>query len=314
MDPLSLSIVIPVYNEEEILKRSFEKLLEVSNQIIQQVTFIFVNDGSTDRSLEILESLELDCRTSKVKVKVLNFTRNFGHSAAIIAGLEHADSDLVAIIDADLQDPPECIPKMIERLVHLKADVVYGQRIQRDGETWFKLFSAWLFYRFFNLVVGVKVPNDTGDFRVMTREVTQSVLKFKEHDIFLRGLVAWVGYKQVAFPYHRNERELGSTKYNTFAMLRFAVFAITSFSRKPLYFSFLLGMMGIIASFLLLIYVLYGVVQGRTIQGWASLLITFIFFQSVLLVIIGVHGVYISKVYTESTNRPRYLLRRKWSD
>lgn len=311
MKYLSLSIVIPVYNEEEILSKSFLKLVEVSNYLGQQVVLIFVNDGSTDRSLEILQSLQQSCDCSKAIVKILDFTRNFGHSAAIMAGLDHVDTDLVAIIDADLQDPPECIPKMIEHLVLHNADVVYGQRVQRNGETWFKLLTAWLFYRFFNLIVGVKVPNDTGDFRVMTREVTQSIVKFKEHDIFLRGLVAWVGYKQLAFPYQRNERALGRTKYNTFKMLRFAAYAITSFSRKPLYFSFLLGILGISFSFLLVAYVLYGVIRGHTIQGWASVLITLIFFQSILLIIIGIHGIYIAKMYTESTNRPRYLLRTK---
>ncbi len=309
-----LSIVIPVYNEAEAIEVTTKRLLSVANQIrnecsINKVQLVFVDDGSADRSADILKSL---AKTSgETQIKILQFSRNFGHSAAVFAGLEHADGDLFAIIDADLQDPPELLIPMIQALTNNKYDVVYGQRRVRQGESLFKKFTAWVFYRLINMLSGTEIPRDTGDFRVMTQEVREVVLSLKEREPFLRGLVAWVGFKQLAFPYDRQPRLLGETKYPFKKMLRFAVQAIMSFSSFPLKLSIYVGILGIILSSVISVYAIMIWFDGRAIPGWTSLIIGFTYGQSITFFLIGVMGLYLGRVHTALQDRPRYILRKE---
>jgi dolichol-phosphate mannosyltransferase len=240
---------------------------------------------------------------------VLRFSRNFGHSAAVFAGLSRVSGDLVAIIDADLQDPPELLSPMIQTLDKTGADVVYGQRSERKGESFLKRVTAWMFYRFLNLLSGVEIPRDTGDFRVMTREVSDAVSSLTEREPFLRGLVAWVGFKQVAFPYERQRREHGTTKYPLRKMIHFASHAIISFSLLPLRLAVYAGLLGMSCSLCLSVYALYLHAQGNTVPGWASIIVGFTFGQSTTLLVIGIIGIYLGRVHSSLQLRPRYILR-----
>lgn len=307
----TLSIVVPVFNEEETLPHTFEKLVALQKDLRQKLEIIFVNDGSRDRSQERIEALIPQYQSSGLRLCFVQLSRNFGHSSAVLAGLHHAKSDLVAIIDADLQDPPSLIPKMIETLTTENLDVVYGQRLQRKQEGPFKRLTAWGFYRLANYLTEVEIPKDTGDFRVMTRSVRDSVLECREHDPFMRGLVAWVGFKQKPYPYIREGRQFGETKYPFKKMLRFATLAIMSFSSKPLQISLYLGVLGIGASALIASWVLLRWFQGQVVPGWSSLLLVVVSTQSILFALLGVQGIYLGRVYTEVLGRPRFLIHRR---
>jgi len=241
---MKLSIVVPVFNEEQTLSYSFERLNKVAEDLrprYDAIELVFVNDGSRDKTATIMRAL----KSAVADIRVLHFSRNFGHSAAVFAGLEASNGDHVAIIDADLQDPPEIIGQMLEGL-NTGADVVYGQRIERKDETWFKKTTAWAFYRLLDRLAGTDIPKDAGDFRVMTREVVDAVLSCHESDPFLRGLVAWVGFEQRPFPYSRDGRKYGTTKYPFSKMLKFGLTAIVNFSEAPLRAAFYFGAAGLV--------------------------------------------------------------------
>lgn len=308
-----LSVVIPVYNEEEIISLTFQKLLELKKDMLDidlsSIQLIFIDDGSDDCTYERLcKEKEVVSNQSWVEVMVVKFSRNFGHSPAVLAGLHKANGDIVAIIDADLQDPPELIPKMIAKL-YQGWDVVYGRRTLRKGETISKRITAWTFYRLLNFLSGVDIPKDSGDFRVMTRQVVEAIKSCDECDPFLRGIVAWVGFNQVDYLYVRNERVLGESKYGFSKMIKFATAAIVSFSSLPLRLAAYIGIAGIVTTTLLCIFALYVKVGGDAVPGWASLVFGFAFGQSITFVIIGIIGTYIGRIHKELQKRPQYIIR-----
>jgi len=308
----TLSIVVPLYNEEETLAYTHQRLarLCLSEKLsdICKIEIIYVDDGSEDSSPEILKAI-INSNTPALEARHIRFSRNFGHSAAVFAGLEFAKGDVIAIIDADLQDPPELIPLMYEQLCK-GADVIYGQRITRESETPIKRLTAWLFYRVLALLTGVNIPKDTGDFRIMVREVAEAVLSCKEHEPFLRGLVAWVGYRQRAFQYTREGRKYGTTKYPFKKMFRFAALALVSFSSLPLRLALYTGALGLILSLVFFLWAIFERVHGQTVPGWASLFVAFTFGHSMTLMLVGIVGIYIGRLHTETQGRPRYIVRR----
>ncbi len=299
-----ISIVAPVYNEEVILPELHRRLTIVMKEAGEPYELILINDGSHDRSLEIMRELhEQDPR-----VKVINFSRNFGHQVAITAGTDYARGDAVIIIDADLQDPPEVILQMIERWRE-GYDVVYAVRSEREGETWFKEITASIFYRLISSITNVDIPIDTGDFRLMDRRVVDAMRQMREQHRFMRGLSSWVGFRQTGVEYVRRERYAGETKYPFRKMLKFAVDGITSFSYLPLqlatYFGFFtagLSLVGIIVTIVLRL-------SGSTaFFGQASTLVSVLFLGGVQLIFLGIIGEYLGRVYDEVKGRPLYIV------
>lgn len=300
----SFSLVIPVYNERDTLpylraqlKRWLPSLGTVPTEIL------LVDDGSTDDSLSILSRWA----TEDDRIKVISFSRNFGHQAAVSAGLKHASGDAVVIIDADLQDPLDVIHDMIARYEE-GYDVAYGQRTARYGETRFKLTTAWLFYRLMRLWVHKNLPVDTGDFRLISRKCVDCINAMPEAHRFLRGMVAWAGFPQVAVPYTRAERRFGKTKYPLCKMLRFAWVAITSFSTIPLK---IVTAAGGVFSFIGLavgIYALASHVIGHTVPGWTSLMGFNALMGGLVLMGLGLIGEYVGKIYEEVKGRPLYVV------
>lgn len=310
-----LSVVVPVFNEAETLPHTVSKLYELRVQIglevISEIEYIYVDDGSSDGSSIILRDLAKKIRQPHTKMVVLKLSRNFGHSAAVLAGLESATGEYISIIDADLQDPPHLIPEMLKELTSGNWDVIYGQRLKRNGEGFFKLFTAWLFYRLLGVLTGVDIPRDSGDFRVITKEVKDAVLSCGDQEPFLRGLVAWVGFRQKSFGYIREERKYGTSKYPFRKMLRFAIMAIVSFSSFPLLLAIYIGLVGLAFTVLVMLYAIYIRISGEAVPGWASLLVGYSFGQSLTLLLVGVVGLYISKIHRQVQNRPRYILAQK---
>jgi dolichol-phosphate mannosyltransferase len=306
-----LSIVVPVFNEEECIESSFDRLTaSIQNSALNSkvIEFVFVNDGSKDKTPEILDSFKARS-DSKVSYKVLHFSRNFGHSSAVLAGLEASTGKLVAIIDADMQDPPELIPDMVKKIDE-GFDVVYGLRLSREGETFVKKMTAWFFYRVINTLASIDIPKDAGDFRVITREVVDAVLSCHDQAPFVRGLVAWVGFKQFPFGYHREERKLGTTKYPLKKMIKFAWQAISSFSNTPLLFITYLGLGMTFISLLIGFWALKQYVNGEVIPGWTSLLLGFLAGNAVTLLMLGIMGLYLGKIIDQVRGRPRYIIKK----
>ena len=307
----TLSLIVPVYNEEETLPFTHERLVALSKApgMSVRLQIVYVDDGSKDGGPMILERLALAV-SERVEIRVVHFARNFGHSAAVTAGLAESTGDMIGIIDADLQDPPELIPEMVA-LIEQGWDVVYGQRTARRGETIFKRFTAWSFYRILDVLTGVKIPRDTGDFRVITREVRDALLECHDQEPFLRGLVAWVGFQQKALPYVRDARRYGSTKYPFRKMLRFASNAVLSFSSAPLRVAIHLGVVGLVLSLLIGAWALWTKLSGRAVSGWTSMLDGMLVGQSFILLCIGFIGSYTSRIYTQVQGRPRYIVRQR---
>ncbi|WP_231584122.1 glycosyltransferase family 2 protein [Domibacillus indicus] len=304
-EEMKYSIIIPVYNEELVLRETYSRVKAVMEKTDGPYELLFVNDGSRDATIDILRELAVQDR----HVKYLDFSRNFGHQIAITAGMDYAAGSAVVIIDADLQDPPELILDMIEKWKE-GYEVVYAKRTKRKGETFFKKQTAKLFYRLLRASTDIDIPLDTGDFRLIDRKVCDQLKNMKEQSRFVRGLVSWVGFKQTAVEYERDERLAGETKYPLKKMLKFSMDGITSFSYKPLKLASLLGMMLSAASALAIIIVLYQrLFTDSTIPGWSSLLLTMLFFNGVMLIMLGVIGEYIGRIYDEAKNRPLYILR-----
>lgn len=301
------SIVIPIFNEELVIPELYSRLKLVMNNTGNEYELIFINDGSRDSSCHLIREI---CKKDN-RVKLLDFSRNFGHQVAISAGLDFAKGDAVVIIDADLQDPPELILKMIKKWEE-GYEVVYGKRLVRKGETLFKKFTAYIFYRFLKNMTDCDIPVDTGDFRLIDRKVCDSVLKLSEKSRYMRGLISWIGFKQTFIEYVREERFAGETRYSLRKMIRFALDAVASFSYKPLilasYFGFFLS--GV--SFLYLLIVIYQkLFTNNTIVGWTSVIAISLFFNGIILIILGIMGEYIGRIYEETKNRPLYILREK---
>jgi len=301
------SIIIPVYNEEAVIHETYRRLTKVMQSIAEPYELLFVNDGSGDRTAEIIEGFAGNDKC----VKLLDFSRNFGHQIAITAGMDYARGDAVVIIDADLQDPPELILQMIEKWKE-GYEVVYAKRSKRKGETLFKKWTASLFYRTLRLLTEVNIPLDTGDFRLMDRKVCDAMKSIHEKNRFVRGLISWVGFRHTAIEYVREERFAGETKYPIKKMLRFAMDGITSFSYKPLKLATYLGFVISFVSFVYLIISLgLKLFTTSTIAGWASLIACLLLLNGVILILLGILGEYVGRIYDETKNRPLYILRNK---
>jgi dolichol-phosphate mannosyltransferase len=304
--PILLSVIVPCLNEEEALRCTQVRLSSVLEQIPTNFEIIYVDDGSTDATPEVLRELQ----SYDSRVRVVRFSRNFGHQMAITAGLEHAAGDAVVIIDADLQDPPETIMDFFRKWQE-GYDVVYGVRTEREGETAFKLWTAKLFYRFMTRLSDTPIPLDTGDFRLMDRRVLNVLLGMPERDRFVRGMVSWLGFSQVAVPYRREARVAGVTKFSFFKMLRFALDGIFSFSIVPLrvatWTGFITSFLAILGIVLVSLEHFLGV-EGL-VKGWTSTMFAVLFIGGVQLICMGIIGEYIGRIYGESKHRPLYVVR-----
>lgn len=299
------SIIVPMYNEEEVIEHTYERLKLVMDNADESYELIFVNDGSKDRTVELVSMI---CDFDP-NVRLINFSRNFGHQIAISAGMDYAKGDAIVVIDADLQDPPEVIIDMIAKWKE-GFEVVYGKRLKRKGETAFKKLTAKIFYRILRGLTNVDIPVDTGDFRLIDRKVCDVLRGLKEKNRFVRGLVSWIGFRQTMVEYEREERFAGETKYPLKKMIAFAIDGITSFSYKPLKIATYIGFALSLTSFLYLIVVIFQrLFTGSTIAGWASIVAVNLFFNGIILTLLGIIGEYIGRIYDESKNRPLYIVR-----
>lgn len=304
-----ISIVIPMYCEEEVVQECYNRIIEVFKSIENyEYELVCVDDGSKDKTLEILNSIA----EKDKNVKIISFSRNFGHQCAVTAGLRYASGDAVVIIDADLQDPPELIPKMI-KMWEQGSDVIYGKRKTREGESKFKLLTAKIFYKTLNALSDVDIPKDTGDFRLVDKKIVDVINSLPEHNKFLRGLFSWVGFEQEALEYERKERFAGKTKYPFRKMIRLASDGIISFSTKPLKSVGGLGIFSIIISFIILIYSILSFIfkWNSLTPGWTSIMITITFFSGIILLSLWMIGEYIARIYDESKGRPQYIISKK---
>ncbi|NLU36730.1 MAG: glycosyltransferase family 2 protein [Clostridiales bacterium] len=306
MNHIVCSVVVPMYNEEEVIGETYRRLKEVMDETGEAYELIFVNDGSRDRSAEIITELALKDKN----IRLIDLSRNFGHQIAVTAGLDYAQGQAVVIIDADLQDPPEVIPRMLEKWRE-GYDVVYGKRLKREGETFFKKFTAYLFYRILAALTDGNIPKDTGDFRLIDRKVCDVMKNMNEKNRFLRGMINWVGFRQTAVEYIREERWAGETKYPLKKMLKLASDGILSFSYKPLKLATYMGFLLSVSGFLYLIYVLYQkLFTDKTITGWASIIAVNLVFNGITLLILGILGEYVGRIYEEVKNRPLYIVKK----
>ena len=300
-----ISLIVPVYYEEEVLPIAYPRMKAVMEQTNYDYEIIFVNDGSRDGTMRVLRKIATEDR----KVKVLSFSRNFGHQLAVTAGMDEGTGDALVIIDADLQDPPELIPDMV-KLWEQGADIVYGKRQKREGETFFKKFTAACYYRLLTAMSAYPIPLDTGDFRLISRNVADVFLNMREHDRFLRGMSAWMGFESVPLEYVRQERAAGKTKYTLKKMLKLAFDGITGFSTKPLTMPLFFG----------------GAVTGLALLGFLAVLICactvgaaawlwglcgVVLLEGIILLFMGVQGAYMGRIFEESKKRPLYIVAEK---
>ena len=304
-----VSVVIPMYYEEEVANECYNRLSGVLKKIENyEYEIIFVNDGSKDKTLEILETIAKEDKN----VKIISFSRNFGHQCAVTAGLQYVTGDAIVIIDADLQDPPELIPDML-KLWEEGNEVIYGKRKTREGESKFKLLTAKMFYKTLNALSDVEIPKDTGDFRLVDKKVVDVVNSMPEHNKFLRGLFSWVGFEQKAFEYERKERFAGKTKYPLKKMLKLASDGIIGFSTKPLKLVGGLGIFSIALSFMILIYAILSFIfkWNNLTPGWTSIMVTVTFLSGTILISLWMIGEYMARIYDECKARPQYIIKKK---
>ncbi len=300
-----LSVVVPVFNEQEVLREFYQRTATVLSGIDASAEIIFINDGSSDYSLTVLQDLQAE----DSRVAIVDLSRNFGKEIAMTAGLDHACGDAVIIIDADLQDPPELIPEMIEAWRH-GFDVVYAQRRSRAGESAFKKATASLFYRLMQKISRVQIPVDTGDFRLLSRRAVEALSGLRERHRFMKGLFSWIGYPQKAIAYDRDARHDGISKWNYLALWNFAIDGITSFSTLPLRVATYIGTLTALGAFL---YGLFIIIQtlffGNPVAGYPSLLVVVLFLGGIQLMALGVIGEYLGRMFDETKGRPLYLLK-----
>ncbi|MGK7941881.1 MAG: glycosyltransferase family 2 protein [Crocosphaera sp.] len=302
-----ISIVVPCYNEQEVIQETHKRLVSVLAQLTPQFEIIYIDDGSQDQTADHLRQIQ----QQEQQVKIVLLSRNFGHQMAVTAGLDHVSGDAVVLIDADLQDPPEVIEDMVKRWCE-GYDVAYGVRTDRQGETPFKLWSAKAFYRIMNQLSDVAIPLDTGDFRLMDRRVVEALKIMPERDRFLRGMVSWVGFRQIAVPYQRSPRFAGVSKYPLFKMIRFAVDGILSFSLVPLRVATWAGLLTVAFSFIGILYALFvRLFTLSWVPGWTISFIAILFIGGIQLIFLGVIGEYIGRIYREDKRRPLYLVRER---
>jgi dolichol-phosphate mannosyltransferase len=299
-----LSVVIPIYNEQKSIPELYDRLIKSIGEICEEYEIIFINDGSSDGSLSELIALS----RKDERVFYINFSRNFGHQIAVSAGLDACRGEAVVIMDGDLQDPPELIVDLF--MEYRKGnEVVYAKRRQRKGESAFKKVTAKLFYRILKKITSINIPLDTGDFRLIDRKVVENLKKMPEQSKFLRGQIAWLGFRHAEVLFDRDERKHGKTAYSTSKMIQFALDGITGFSEKPLQLVTKLGIYISIISFLIILYAIHShFILGRTITGWTSLIISSMFIGGVQLISIGIIGEYVGRINKNILNRPLYVV------
>ncbi|MDD4590892.1 MAG: glycosyltransferase family 2 protein [Parabacteroides sp.] len=304
-----LAVIVPCYNEELVIAESYRRTKAVMEKLSILTEIIYINDGSRDKTRDILNEIA----SKDPHVKVIHFSRNFGHQPAVTAGINNCDADLAVIMDADMQDPPELIPDILELQEREQANVVYCVRKSRSGESVFKRLTAKMFYRFLNNMSEVQFPVDTGDFRMVDRKIMDQFDRFQERGKYIRGLISWLGYKQVPFYYEREARIAGETKYPISKMLKFASTAMLYFSKKPLRIVVGLGFIAVVLGLLLALYFAVGKIYGfsNAETGWTSIMTTVIFFGGVQLLTVGVLGQYIGVLFDEIKARPEYVIDEK---
>lgn len=299
------SIVIPVLNEEKVLNELYQILTKVMTDIGESYEIIFINDGSTDNSLKIMKQLQ----THDKRIKIIDFSRNFGHQIAITAGIDFTSGDAVITIDADLQDPPEVIPDLIKKWKE-GYEVIYGIREKRKGENFFKKISTLIFYRLINKMTMINMPPDSGDFRLIDKKVVNNLKNIRENNRYVRGLTYWIGFKQIGVPYERDKRFAGKSKYPIKKLFKLAYDAIFSFSNFPLKIA---TYFGFIVSFLSFLYLIYALIiklfTNSVIHGWTSLMISILFLGGVQLICLGIIGEYIARINDEVKKRPLYIIK-----
>ena len=301
----ALSIVVPCFNEEACLRALHERLSSAARAAVgDDYEIVLVNDGSKDDSWRIMRELS----GGDPHLLAVNLSRNHGHQLALTAGLDLCRGDKIFIVDADLQDPPELLGPMLERMEQDSADVVYGVRRSRAGETAFKRATAHGFYRLLSRATDVNIPLDAGDFRLMSRRALDALLAMPEQARFIRGMVAWIGFRQVPFAYDRAERHAGETKYPLSKMLRFAFDALTGFSSAPLKLASHAGLLLSLGSLLIIAYIAYAWLAGRSIQGWTSLMLVVVILGAVQMFVLALMGEYIGRLYNEAKDRPLYIV------
>jgi polyisoprenyl-phosphate glycosyltransferase len=302
---MMLSIVVPCFNEEECLGALHERLVAAARKAVgQDYEIVLVNDGSRDSSWSMMQRLA----AADPHLVAINLSRNHGHQLALTAGLDLCRGDVILVIDADLQDPPELLSDMLQTMRKDQADVVYGVRRSRAGETPFKRATAHGFYRLLSRATEVDIPLDAGDFRLITRRALDALLAMPEQARFIRGMVAWIGFRQVAFPYDRQERLAGDTKYPLSKMISFALDALTGFSSAPLKLASHAGLWLSVGSVLLILYIAYAWAAGQNIQGWTSLMLVVVVLGAVQMFVLALQGEYIGRLYNEAKRRPLYIV------
>ena len=307
-----ISIVIPMYNEQEAAEICYQRIKNVLNKLSRyDYELIIVDDGSKDKTLEIVTKIA----ETDDKVVIISFSRNFGHQAAVTAGLRETTGDAVVIIDADMQDPPEVVEEMV-KLWEQGNDVIYAVRSKRKGESIFKTFTAKMFYKILYNLSDVEIPKDTGDFRLADRKVIDVINSLPEHNKYLRGLFSWTGFKQKPINYIREKRTAGKTKYPLKKMLKLAYDGIIGFSSKPLKLIGQIGVFSIVLSFIILVYTVlsYMFNWNNLMPGWASIMVSITFFAGVQLISIWMISEYVARIYDESKHRPEYIIKRKIKD
>jgi polyisoprenyl-phosphate glycosyltransferase len=299
-----ISVVIPLFNEELNMEELYNRLTKSIKTISENYELLFVDDGSIDNTLSIIKSYA----GKDKRVRYISFSRNFGHQNAIIAGLHHSTGKAIVIIDGDLQDPPETIPDLYSKFLE-GFPVVYAKRKVRKGENFLKKFTAKLFYRTLKKITAIDIPLDTGDFRIISRSVSRHLLKMREKNIFLRGQISWLGFKQVPVEYERLERTKGETKFTYRKMFRFAFDGITSFSNLPLQIATFLGFVFSFIAFLLILYAFYSKwILNEVVTGWTSIMVSSMFIGGIQLLCLGLIGEYISRISIDTKNRPSFII------
>lgn len=308
----TLTVIIPCYNEEAVVDAAYERVRAVLDLMERDCgvrgSLLFVNDGSSDGTAQMLNALaEKDER-----VQVVHLSRNFGHQAALSAGISFCHSDYAVVMDADLQDPPEVIPEMWRLMQERGVDVVYGVRRERKGESWFKRTTAKVFYRVLNGMSDFHIPVDTGDFRLMNREVLDAFRQLPEHNKYIRGLISWMGFTQMPYEYNRQARVAGETKYSLGGMVSLALNAMQYFSNKPLRLAMSLGYIAVLLAVLLGLWVFFGKLLGFTHPetGWSSIIVVLTFFAGVQLICLGMLSNYVATIFDEVKRRPEYIVAR----
>jgi dolichol-phosphate mannosyltransferase len=303
--PMDISVIIPIYNEEENIDVLFKRLSKVMEDLRVSHEFIFINDGSRDRSIELIKALSI----KYPQVKYIDFSRNFGHQVAVSAGLDHSIGNAVVIIDADLQDPPELIKDMYAKVLE-GYQVVYAKRKRRQGESFLKLWTAKLFYRILSKITSVSIPVDTGDFRIMDKRIVEVLRSMPEKHKFLRGQISWVGFNQTYIEYDRSERNAGETGYTYSKMIRFALDGITAFSVTPLKLITFFGFFVSGFAFLMSLWALYARFISHNYEpGWASIIISVLFIGGIQMIALGIIGEYLMRMNSNVMDRPLYVVR-----